>query len=100
MYKLRTKKIKLIDKYKKLHGELVQIQKEITQGQVIIGPSVPEISKDHYPEKNIELDIQMPKEYQDPPSATPLLIVPVLLLAYDTFTLWLIFMHNNLIGTI
>lgn len=74
---MRNRKAKLINDYKKLYEQLLEVQKEIPEGQHIEGPPIPEISDDHFPEKNIELDIQLPDKYKEQPPPEPPFIVPV-----------------------
>lgn len=75
---MRNRKVKLVKKYKELYDELLQVQKEIPEDQHITGPPIPEIFDTDFPEKNIELDIQLPEQYREQNDVEKTYIVPVI----------------------
>lgn len=94
---MRRKKVKLIKEYKKLYAELMQVQKEMSAEQIIEGPSIPEISDDHFPEKNVELRIEMPLKYQEPSPPEPPFITSV---SFRTNIVSILLIFTSIIDTI
>lgn len=61
MYELREAKVKCRDELQKLDAQLQEIHAEIDSSEHKLGPNVPEILDNDFPENNIEVDVTFPE---------------------------------------